>query len=200
MIQLIFLITFSYFASADRCLALLDAFKVEQAQTEFHQLQNDGSEKYRFLAAYFTRDASEANVVFESLYQSAKSDDIKSRSQQKLYEYYYALGYYVKAEGLKPEANASSTTSIVNTGFAPSKKELLMLQCGVFSAESNAQLLKEKIATEIDTKVYLTRDYLNDQTVFRVIVGNFSTYAEAEKVKLTLKQKLGIHAFVKTEN
>lgn len=199
MLQLLLLITFSYFASVDRCLALLDALKVEEAQTEFSQIQNDGSDSYRFLAAYFTRDASEAIAVFESLYQDSRSENIKIRAQQKLYEYYYALGYYVKAEGLKPEASTTSPP-LANTDLLSSSKEILMLQCGVFSAESNAQLLKEKIATEINTKVYLTRDYLNDQAVFRVIVGNFSTYAEAEKVKLTLKQKLGIHAFVKTEN
>lgn len=182
-----------------KCFTLIDQGKVEQAESLFRSLTKSNSFEYQYLDAYFKRDSQHAINVYENLYsQTSLPQHLRERLNKKLHDYYHALGYYGKASHYKSGGEATASTK---TSAKPQQSGMrLLVQCGVFSSEQNAQLLKEKIATKIDSKVYLTRDALNGNSVYRVVVGIFASYQEAEQVKAVLKREFDINGFIKSEN
>lgn len=193
---MIFVFLFLFFNPnpIENCISLLKSKKYKEAALVFRTIdKNDHSEKYRFLKAYYTRDAALTISTYERLYLESKNEDIRFLATQKLYEYYYSLGYYLKAEKLKRGKNTTRVAVSASGG-----SERFALQYGVFSSEANARQLKEKIAAMVQNKVYLKRDYLNEKTIFRVYVGDFLSYLSAEKIKMKLKEKHNISGFIRS--
>lgn len=189
MIMIIFALMFT--PNESKCLELIQTRDFKAAKTLFETLSNSQSETYRFLTAYFSRDAQAAVETYEYLAVNAASATVKQMSRQKLYEFYYARGYYVRASQYEG--------SVLTVAKSTAPEAVFHIQCGVFSTESNALTLKEKIADTKISEVYLKRDYLNGNAVIRVNIGPFISRSAAEKVKLMLSQKLNINGYIKSE-
>ena len=71
------------------------------------------------------------------------------------------------------------------------------VQVGVYTDYANTKRMVEKLRLQIDEPVMVFNDYLNDTTVFRVMVGDCSSRREAEKLKNLLRQNHGIEGLVK---
>jgi len=142
-----------------------------------------------FFKTIFNENGFQSIRIYESLF-SKTGGELKGLTAKKISEYYYALGFYVKASEYAKYATVNSTaahTAIANvTTVSPDK--LYFIQVGAFGYKDNAnrmkELLKEK-NIESDVKVR----QVNGKTLYCVWVPGDKTYRDTKIFADDLKQK-----------
>ena len=71
------------------------------------------------------------------------------------------------------------------------------VQVGVFTDYANTKKLVDQLRDYTNEPVVVLNDYLHDKTVFKVLVGDFGTRPEADRLKNQLWQNYGIDGYVK---
>lgn len=184
-----------FFNDSSKCLDLITYNKISEAKILYESLKESQNENMEFLNAYFSRDVESSIKVYEELYLKTQNKKLKFLTTRKLYEYYYAKGLYVKAQILKTSLDGFNITMPVSNLKKVTNN--YVLQCGVFGLESNALALKEKIATIVSNKVYLSKDIINNQEVIRVFVGDLDSYQLAETIKNKIDDALSLKSMIK---
>lgn len=176
------------------CFDLIKSGKIKLAESKFHELKHVKSDHYTFLSAYFSRNTIYAIEQYTALYEQSKQLEVKNFAQHKLYQYYYALGLYKKAELFKTE------TEIDSKLYSPKDKESYTIQMGVFSAESNALALKQKIRKIIKDKISLKKVLREGKSVIVVNVGKYTSRDKALTHLNNLRDRLGLSGWIKAIN
>jgi thiol-disulfide isomerase/thioredoxin len=71
------------------------------------------------------------------------------------------------------------------------------VQVGVFTDYANTENLVSQLRSHTDEPIVVLNDYINNKTVFKVLVGDFESREMAGKLKNQLWQNYGIDGFVK---
>ena len=107
-------------------------------------------------------------------------------------------------EQLKSGLNRSVVTNISPTSLpfefnSSEPKEPVLpqrasfkLQLGLFSSYENTLLFYEKVSQKISEPIIILHDFKGNSVVYRVLLGNFGSVAEANQFKKTLNRDLGI--------
>lgn len=84
-----------------------------------------------------------------------------------------------------------------NINHATVKTNTYRVQVGVFTDYANTDKLVQQLRTYTEEPIIVLNDYLNNRTVFKVMVGDFENKKEAVNFKNQLWQNYGIDGFVK---
>jgi len=129
--------------------------------------QTDSSgrnDELRFFKTLFLENGDDAFAIYEQLYPRS-SGTLRTCLGEKLAQYYYARGFYVRAAEFGGNDSKSMTIdesavsrSVKGTGPAEGKKVNFIIQVGAFSQEPNARHLQDglraqKIESQIVTRV-----------------------------------------------
>ncbi|MEZ4908596.1 MAG: thioredoxin family protein [Saprospiraceae bacterium] len=71
------------------------------------------------------------------------------------------------------------------------------VQVGVYSDYANAEIMLDKIYENFTEPVVVMNTYLNDKTVYKVMVGDYSDKEGADELKYQIDKKLNINSMVK---
>jgi hypothetical protein len=178
------------FNDSEKCINLIYDHKIKDAYNLYVKLEKETSDEKKFLDYYFSRNASEAASYYESIYQNSSNTKIRLIAKKKLYEFFYTKGLYERAE---------TYNTIEENDDVEKKNEKIFLQCGVFTAESNAIALKEKLKMLTKNEIKLINYRSNDRELIRVVIADFKNIAEAEKLSGIIHQKLLINSIIKTD-
>jgi thioredoxin 1 len=84
-----------------------------------------------------------------------------------------------------------------NINHATVKTNTYRVQVGVFTDYANTEKLVQELRTYTEEPIIVLNDYLNNRTVFKVMVGDFDSKKDALNFKNQLWQNYGIDGFVK---
>lgn len=84
-----------------------------------------------------------------------------------------------------------------STNHATVKTTTYRVQVGVFTDYANTEKMVDELRSYMDEPIIVLNDYLNNKTVFKVLVGDFEDKSEASVFKNKLWQNYGIDGFVK---
>ncbi len=71
------------------------------------------------------------------------------------------------------------------------------VQVGVFTDYANTLNLVNNINNKIDEPVVVMNSYLNNKTVYKVIVGDYESYEQAKELKANINKQFGIKGIIK---
>lgn len=183
-----------FLGTAKECFTYIQAGNIQLAHRTFKTLSLKDTEHDKYVSAYFSRNSKQAVETFESLYKSSSDPQVKRASKQKLYEYYYAKGLYQRAQQYEIEHHENKHTT------ATKESDYYTIQMGVYSAESNALALKQKIRKITTHNVSLKRELRDGLRVIVVNVGKFPQKQSALKELDRLHDGLGLSGWVKQLN
>ncbi|MCB0280664.1 MAG: SPOR domain-containing protein [Calditrichaeota bacterium] len=185
-----------FYSNPADCIKLLYNGQIAEAKQLYQQLdKSEQSDNMRFLNAYFDHNSDKVIPVYTGIYEKTVDDVLKYLTAKKLYEYHYARGLYTASVNYQTVMNSIKSDpqiEISNDNF--------VIQCGVFTAESNALALKEKVSSVVKNNVYLKATIIDGDHFIRVLVGDFKTVQDAEKVQNTIQQKLLLSTMIKSKN
>jgi cell division septation protein DedD len=72
------------------------------------------------------------------------------------------------------------------------------VQVGVYTDYANTLNLVDKLNANFDEPVVVLNGYLNNKTVYKIMAGDFENRKEAENLKNTIVEKIGLKGFVKS--
>ena len=192
MILILILILFTN--DAKECFDSIIKGNVAIAYTQYKSLKNKQNDYFRISTAYFSRNSGVAISTYQEIFEHTKDAELKSFTKKKLYEYYYATGLYKRA-GYYQKTNKSDSDHN-SKKYSP----YFVIQMGVFSAESNALALKQKIRKVIKRKTRLKKEIREGLTVIIVNVGPFNSKDIALKQLNNLRDRLGLSGWIKEVN
>jgi hypothetical protein len=176
------------------CFSNIKDGNIKTAYTQFLSLKNTKNDYYTLSKAYFSRHTVTAIYSYQQIFEHSNSSELKLFSKKKLYEYYYAIGLYKRAEVYKEDyKTASNHNSKINYPY-------FVIQMGVFSAESNALALKQKIRKIIRQGIKLKKELRDGMNVIVVNVGPFRSKDSALKQLNNLRDQLGLSGWIKEIN
>ncbi len=160
-------------------------FKTLKAELERKSGADTASVNYRFFKAVFTKDAQKAKEKYENVFNHA-SGRLKQMAAQKLHDYYYALGYYVRASwyGKYVGSESENTENL-------EEKSTLAIQFGAFSTRLNA-LRRQTILKQAGVSSSIVKRNINGKQLFCVWVEGKPTVEETRKLADQIKKQLNL--------
>ncbi len=161
-----------------------------------------------FFRTIFNENGEEALAVFERLYQ--ESDGwLRTVTAEKLAQYYYARGYYVKAAGYAevaktkpgspPRGKIGMTSSEKDRRPVQQDEPLYAIQVGAFSYRDNAKKMLDLLSQHrLDAKI-VNRE-INGKALFCVWISGTNDSDQTRKYAEEIKDKYNIsYRIVKTQ-
>jgi hypothetical protein len=150
----------------------------------------------RFFNALFLEDGEEAAQIYEQLYPGA-SEQLRKELAKKLSEYYYARGFYTRAEEFQkikqtefPENLKSPGEPVPpehrNTPQTETKKVNFIIQVGAFGQEENARQLKKSLQSHQIVSRIITR-LVNGKNLYCVWVNGGNSLDETVRIAVNIK-------------
>jgi thiol-disulfide isomerase/thioredoxin len=99
-----------------------------------------------------------------------------------------------KVQNPAQKRSSEKNTLAVNAAV---KTTSYRVQVGVYTDYANTENLVENLREMTDEPIVVLNDYLNNRTVFKILVGDFDDRTAAVNFKNTLWQNYGIDGFVK---
>lgn len=191
----------------------IEAGNIEDVRADLDELKEEksGDPNVIFLEAVMTEDGEKSKNLYEVVYNDFPKSPFADAALYRNFSYYYALGLYKKAEGLKERLRKEYPKSayLKNTDRAfpkvdemiivdpspikikdPNQKEFTV-QAGAFSDFKNAQNLKSKFTTDGFIS-QISPKMVNNLQLHIVTVGSFTKRIEAENLINELKSKYSI--------
>jgi tetratricopeptide (TPR) repeat protein len=193
-------------ADIQKRLDLIENGKTEQVRSELPALL----EKYSndpgviYLDGILTADGKEAVKIFQNIVDRFPKSIWAGDAFYKVYQYYYSIGLYRKAESvledLKKSYPNSKYTATIKIDLTDeiqgdSKAIHYSAQVGAYVELENATKQKS-LLEELGYSVQIRNKVKEEKTVHLVWVGDFHTYTEAQQLIKTLKTKHSIGAVV----
>ncbi len=102
-------------------------------------------------------------------------------------------------ENIKPEdfSKNDDNRTIENPVTVKTNKSF-RVQVGVFTDYANTVKLIDKLNSKFDEPVIIINGYLNDKTVYKVVIGDYENYDNAEILKSKINEQFGIKGIIKT--
>jgi len=187
--------------------------EIEKVKEELQRLKknNEGDPNVIFLEAVVTENGEKSNSLYEAVYNNFPNSKFADAALFRSYSYYYALGLYKKADGLKNrlktdypksaylkniEQSLPSVDDMILVNKSPYKirkpgKEKFTVQAGAFGNFKNAEKLKsEFISDGLQSKISMKR--VNNIQLNIVTVGRFNSKADANDFIKLLKQNYSL--------
>lgn len=183
------------------------------------KIQNQNDPSIKFLDAVLTRNAKDAIIKFEDYYKKNPNGKFADASLFRIFSYYYALGFYKKADTLLTELKTkfpnSTYLKTVDKSISdfeddePFKKEPTTqtkpeivtnkleninysIQVAAFINPENAQKLLEQLRKDSYKTEIITKE-IGGSNFKIVIVGDFSSESEAKKVLDEINKKFNVN-------
>ena len=137
-----------------------------------------------FLRTLFIEDGDAAVKIYESLSENT-SGILKYFLSQKLAEYYYARGYYIKSEEWRSEMQKPESLLKKPTLW---DKNNYKIQVGAFSFKDNASKLHNILGSNNIQSEIIQRK-INDKTLFCVWIEGKTTREETEVFAEQIKSR-----------
>lgn len=166
---------------------------------ELRQIRESASSEAEklFLEALFETDGKRAAAIFQNVWDYYPSSPLAWAAMERLYEYYYARGAYIRADSLaqilKEKPRFDLTPAPPQT-----QNEIFLIQVGAFSDFINAAKLNVKLEG-MGYEVELKEKKVESGTLFVVLVGSFNSRIEAEKAAKSLEVELQLKSRVIAE-
>lgn len=191
------------------------------AETQLKQLKskNPSDPSVVFLDAVLTKDANEAIKIFSFYLQNFPNSKFADAALFRIFSYYYALGYYKKAESyfsqLKMNFSNSPYLKVVDKNIPnvdefdsienqsktidekpadqidSSEKIIFTIQVGAFLNSDNAIKLSEQLNAEGFSTEIISR-IIGGSSLKIVTAGNFSSEDEAKRKLELINQKFNV--------
>ncbi len=156
--------------------------------------QDTSSLSYLFFKTLFERNGLKAKQNYERVYQQAQSP-LKSLAAQRLHDYYYALGLYVKAAQYTQIHNDSvlatpqSASKPLKAGNLFSAVSPFKVQFGAFGNEENAQRLLQVLHKQ-NIKAKVVQRKINFRKFYCVWVDGLKSIEETQKYAEQIKKQV----------
>lgn len=158
----------------------------EQKNTkELKQIVNsiqDDTPDIKFFRYLFVENGDEAVRLYEALYPET-GGRIKNMVARKIAEYYYAKGYYVKAD----EYFAYSKIAAAQSAPVRIPSKLYHIQVGAFGFSDNAERMKDLLQTRNITATVHQRE-INGKALFCVWIAGKEDLDQTRELAETLKK------------
>ena len=206
-------------------LSMVKGGQVEQVREELPSLLSKypNNPTVLYLQGLVMSNGAEAVRIYQSIVDNFPQSEWADDALYKVYQFYYALGLYrtaeIKLKQLKkgyPESEYIQGTSEAEPTSITKEKGLLAsepppadseeprmdvvqgqfaLQVGAYSIQVNAE--KQKLFFEdLGYPVEVINKVGGSQSLFLVLVGNYTTYDEAKAKEAQIKNTYNIDSFV----
>ncbi|MCX7876128.1 MAG: SPOR domain-containing protein [Melioribacteraceae bacterium] len=202
-------------------LILIEKGNIKEAEKKLKEFQSNNSNNpsVKFLDAVLTSDAQLAIKKFEAIYKAFPNSKYADASLFRIFSYYYALGFYKKADTLLtvlkakfPNSNYLKTADKTIPDFddveltnreqkkvEPNKIDESVsnnltnftIQVGAFLNLENANKLADQIKKEGYT-TEITQKEIGGSVLNVVYVGNFLKEDEAKKILEIINKKFSV--------
>lgn len=173
----------------------------DKLQTRLDEIEKKGGEnnETRFFRTALTANGSEAIKIYLELFEKSGSP-LKNLLAIKLYQYYYARGFYIKATEyqklaqknfpVKREVAVEPVDNINKEVENREKtaKQIYMIQVGAFSVSQNAN----ELASFFRNKKYnvnVVKRIIAGKELYCVWINGESEYGATEKIARDIKNK-----------
>ena len=172
--------------------------KIDQLETRLKQLENvnQNEPEILFFRTILSDDGENAFNVYDRLFKASKGP-LKNLAAQKLAEYYYARGFYVKSSEYKniaktyiPLKTSEESKSGDNTKeykIEPRSTSIYKIQVGAFGVRENANDLAEYLKDK-KLDVSVVRREIDGKVLYCVWVDGESSIDQTEKVAEEIKK------------
>jgi hypothetical protein len=139
-----------------------------------------------FFNAILLEDGDAAAKIYESMVD--KTDGmLKKHLTAKLAEYYYARGFYVKAQSWRSRIRQNEPVEQIPVSVKP-----YIIQVGAFSFEDNALKLKKLLAShQIDSEIVKRK--LSDKDLFCVWINGKTSRDETERIAKDIERQFRLN-------
>jgi hypothetical protein len=200
---IILLSTFLYSGNGlDNLYAFYQKKEFEKIKIELGKIDQENVNRYNFLF-YETLFLNEGDVVVDRYQAVFKKGDAlyKKLAAQKLFEYYYAKGYYMnaakyqkfQAENPIPFPISPKNNATVSEEQSPAKtqKYSYQIQVGAFSVKDNAEQLKSMLKTQ-DVVSEIVERNINGSTLFCVWIKASDNFDETLRYATKIQRKYNL--------
>jgi hypothetical protein len=172
--------------------------KIDQLETRLKQLENvnQNEPEILFFRTILSDDGENAFNVYDRLFKASKGP-LKNLAAQKLAEYYYGRGFYVKSSEYKniaktyiPLKTSEEPKSGDNTKeykIEPRSTSIYKIQVGAFGVRENANDLAEYLKDK-KLDVSVVRREIDGKVLYCVWVDGESSIDQTEKVAEEIKK------------
>ncbi|MBL7074972.1 SPOR domain-containing protein [candidate division KSB1 bacterium] len=154
-----------------------------------------------YFKALFTRDGEEALRLFKRVHQLYPKSRFASEALYRVYQYYFARGYYKKAteiwatieDNYPSLANRKGDEKVQGGGVEPRAQPSLpryTVQIGAFADRKNAERLQIKFKENYTTTI--AEKTVDNRTFYLVWVGRFQDRESALQFGQKMKKTHGI--------
>jgi hypothetical protein len=144
----------------------------------------------RFFETILIEDGDEAIKIYEELYKRAQGN-VKIHIAQKIADYYYAMGYYVKASEYKRVATTVKRKEPQQQTVNTAASSELIIQVGAFKFIENARYLKKILQSHNITSRVVKRE-IEGKTLYCVWLDGKSNFEETRDYAENIKKKLNL--------
>lgn len=176
--------------------------QLTQLQTRLNELEKSDPDhkEVRFFKAYFWDNGEEAFTVYQELFNQSYSP-LKNLIADKISDYYYARGFYVKAEEYKkiaftlfPVKTKDEKKTVDNNqkkNVKNNQKSIYMIQVGAFGVIDNANDLAQSLKAR-KMSVEVVNRIVGGQTLYCVWVAGRADIQATEDLAREIKQKYNL--------
>jgi hypothetical protein len=152
----------------------------------------------KFLQTLFVRDGESAFRVYKSIVINTEDNELRYQAAQKLYEYYYARGFYVTADNIRKQMGADNLQVVKSTGGSGPELPPLkyVLQVGAFSDKENARKLIRRFSG-LDVTIMLKTKTISGRELHLVWIGPFNSRTNAERLAEKVRNDFQIEPKIK---
>lgn len=194
-------------------LKKIEAGRLDEAKADLNELKVNNSDNPNviFLEAVLTEDGEKSKNFYELIYTVFPTSQFADAALFRSFSYYYAVGLYKKAEGLKDQLrkNYPKSPYLKNTDrnfpdvddmliidstpyqVKSESEEKLTVQAGAFSNFKNADDLKNKFVID-GLFSRIVPKTVNNLQLHIVTVGNFNSRSDADTFLIELQKKYSI--------
>lgn len=149
-----------------------------------------------FVNALFEPNADSALDMFATVYKTSSDKKLKEYVTERIAEYYYARGYYKTSERiLEDKRFLNETVEKKDNERIQSTGSSFGIQIGAFSSYDNAAKKKDELMKKFEDVTIINKKS-KSQTLYVVVVGNYSNREAAEKGLQVIKRKTNVNGFI----
>jgi hypothetical protein len=94
--------------------------------------------------------------------------------------------------------NKSNDNRTIENPVTVKTNKSYRVQVGVFTDYANTVKLIDELNSKFDEPVIIMNGYLNNKTIYKVVIGDYESYSEANNLKVKINEQFGINGIIKS--
>jgi len=188
---LLFLSTAIYSAEIDELYSLYYKLKMDDLAVQIKDEGLSDNPDLRFFQALFIDDAEQAFQIYQKLFNQSEGR-LKYVSGAKLFEFYYAKGFYISASKFEEyKTNLNLYAEQISETVAEKELQITsnyVIQFGAFSSRSNAENLSRQLL-EKGLNTIIKKREVNNIPLYCVWMDGKKNFSQTLKYAEILKNK-----------